>query len=82
MRLIQAVALIVLIPGTANASDGLRCQDFTRRKDGSWKNVRDVDTSAPDHPKGFHFPKGLVFEAGNILDGLDVAGVLDRQCRR
>lgn len=80
MRLIPIIALIVLIPGAASAADGLRCEDFKRLRNGSWKNVRDVDTSAPDHPKGHHFPRGLVFTSGDILDGLDVGSVLDERC--
>lgn len=80
MRLIPVIALIVLIPGAASASDGLQCRDFKRLRIGSWTNIRDVDTSAPDHPNGFHFPAGLVFTSGDMLDGLDVGSVLDERC--
>jgi hypothetical protein len=70
------LAVAISILSQANAQVGpLRCADFVRNPDGSWSAIRHLAVN------GVMLIPGVPFLPGTLFGGVDVAVILEMQCR-
>jgi hypothetical protein len=78
MRVAWSVLALCALFGTTlvpAAAHGLTCSDFVRNPDGSWSPVRVITLN------GVTMGPGVAFSPGVAFGGVDLATILNRQCR-
>ena len=78
----QSVAATAQAPteGPGPLSKRIPCDAFKKHDDGSWTPTRDVNVELPDGNVLTVGP-AVSFKPGNPIRGLDLAAVLERECR-
>jgi len=66
--------------GPAPLTKTIPCDAFKKEDDGSWRPTRDVNVELPDG-NVLTVGSAVTFTPGNPIGGLDLAAVLERQCR-
>jgi hypothetical protein len=73
--LILAACALVGLLSLPVAAQGLTCADFSRNPNGSWSPVRVI------HLNGITMGPGVAFSPGVYFGGVDLATILNQQCR-
>jgi hypothetical protein len=75
LSILAVAAVVGLVPTAAGAQQTVHCSDFTRNPNGSWSALKPITLN------GISFGPGVAFTAGVSFGGVDLASILNQQCR-
>jgi hypothetical protein len=75
ISLLAAACVFGLAPTVASTQSTLTCADFVRNPNGSWSPVRPITLN------GITMGPGVAFMPGVAFGGIDLASVLNQQCK-
>ena len=75
---IASAVFLLLLSSSAPAQQAISCSDYHQNDDGSWTPLKRVTIGGPDHSVQFGPDQSL--RAGVVVNGVDLAGLLDVMC--
>jgi hypothetical protein len=77
-RAIVCAAVLLLFSVGAQAQQPISCSNFRHNEDGSWTPVKEMTIGSPGHEA--RFGPEMSLRAGVVVNGVDLAGLLDVMC--